>query len=135
MVSYEKLATVIENETGHGLTMKVGNPHRFVRLASVKRGENYTVRLCVDWTYQEFVLEDQSDAANKLYVNSDDCCDYERIVVKEADGVLYVETVARQHLHLLGGRDLDAPVQDRSPFMAENFMEKMSAWKFWVKAW
>lgn len=27
--------------------MKVGNPHCFVRLASVKKGEQYIVRLCL----------------------------------------------------------------------------------------
>jgi len=42
------------------------------------------MELGVDWTYQEFMLEDTRGAGKKLFVNSDDCCDYERITVKES---------------------------------------------------
>jgi hypothetical protein len=93
-----KVATVIANETGQGLTMKVGNRNCFVKLASVKNGSEYTMRLCVDWTYQEFLLEDNHNTGKKIFVNSDDCCDYERITVKQSEGVLIVETVPRQEL-------------------------------------
>jgi len=128
-----KVATVIENQTGQGLTMKVGNPHCFVRLASVKSGGDYTVRLCVDWTYQEFVLEGKSDAAKKLYVNSDDCCDYERMTVKESHGVFFVETVARQQQPLGGSEvEVDAAAPPPSPPMKQ---KKVLRWRFWVKAW
>lgn len=65
-----KVATVIANETGQGLTMKVGNRNGFVRYASVEEGGEYTMRLCVDWTYQEFLLEGSSNAGKKLFVNS-----------------------------------------------------------------
>jgi hypothetical protein len=75
-----KVATVIANETGQGLTMKVGNRNCFVKLASVKNGSEYTMRLRVDWTYQEFLLEDNHNTGKKIFVNSDDCCDYERIM-------------------------------------------------------
>lgn len=43
------------------------------------------MELCVDWTYQEFMLEDTRGAGKKLFVNSDDFCDYERITVKDAE--------------------------------------------------
>jgi hypothetical protein len=71
---------VIANETGQGLTMKVGNRNCFVKLASVKNCSEYTMRLCVDWTYQEFLLEDNHNTGKKIFVNSDDCYDYERIM-------------------------------------------------------
>lgn len=138
--SREKLATVIENATGQGLTMKVGNPQCFVRLASVKKGQRHTVRLCVDWTYQEFLLQGQADAAMTLSVTSDDCCDYERITVKEAHGKFFVDTVARKLA--FGGPTAEirneedeavgvAAITTTLPLKTETTMFR---WRFWGKA-
>jgi hypothetical protein len=91
-----KLTTMIVNATEQPLTMKAGNRNCFFRLASVKKGGEYAMQLCMDWTYQEFVLEDKSGAGRKLFVNSDDCCDYERITVTECDGKLVVARVPRK---------------------------------------
>ncbi|KAG0607389.1 hypothetical protein M758_8G024300 [Ceratodon purpureus] len=91
-----KVRTMIVNATEQPLTMKVGNRNCFFRLASVKKGGEYAMELCMDWTYQEFMLEDKSDSGRKLFVNSDDCCDYERITVTESDGKLLVVRVPRK---------------------------------------
>jgi len=132
MARDNKLETVIENATEHGLTMKVGNPQCFVRLASVKKGEHYTVRLCLDWTYQEFVLEGKSDAAMQYFVSSDDCCDYERITVKEAQpGVFVTETVARKQA--FGGREEADDAAAQTPPSLSLKKETMFRWRFWVK--
>ncbi|KAG0583254.1 hypothetical protein M758_3G122700 [Ceratodon purpureus] len=116
-----KVATVIANGTGQGLTMKVGNRNCFVKLASVEEGGEYTMRLCVDWTYQEFLLEDNRNTGKKLFVNSDDCCDYERITVKESDGVFVVETVPRKQF-----------VSETEESDAVQKKPEKSSWKFWM---
>jgi len=93
------VTTMIVNETQQPLTMKVGNRNHFFRLARVKIGGEYAMEICVDWTYQEFMLEDKRGAGKKLFVNSDDCCDYERITVKESgdsDGKLLGIKVPRK---------------------------------------
>lgn len=128
-----KLETVIANATEQGLTMKVGNPQCFVRLASVKKGEHYTVRLCLDWTYQEFVLEGKSDAAMKFLVSSDDCCDYERITMKELQpGVFVAETVARKQA--FGGREEAEDAASQTPQSVSPLKkESLFRWRFWVK--
>jgi hypothetical protein len=121
-----KVATVIVNETGQGLTMKVGSRDCFVRIASVEEGGEYTMRHCVDWTYQEFVLEDPSDPGRKLFVNSDDCCDYERITVKECAGVLSAETVPRHEIWDTGGCQLAVAEHTATAAKREKF-----SWRCW----
>ena len=94
----DKLTTMIVNGTEHDLLMKVGNRNCFVPLAVVKKRRHHAMELCLNWTYQEFLLEENnSDAARKrLFVNSDDCCDFERITVKESDGKFVVDRVPRK---------------------------------------
>lgn len=99
----EKLTTLFVNETEHDLIMKVGNRSSFVPVAEVKRGRQHALRLCMNWTYQEFSLEAFSNCklgdveGKKLFVNSDDCCDYERITIKESEaGQFVVDRVARK---------------------------------------
>ncbi|KAG0586073.1 hypothetical protein KC19_2G061700 [Ceratodon purpureus] len=114
-----KLATVIANETGQRLTMKMGDRNCFVRTASVRDGREYTMRLCMDWTYQEFVLEADGDPGRKLVVNSDDCCDYERITVKESDGVYAVHIVPRKTF--CETEELDTAVATKETFWRRFF--------------
>ena len=121
-----KVATVLVNKTGHRLTMKVGNRNCFVILATVEDGGEYTMRLCVDWTYQEFLLEDNSNAGKKLFINSDDCCDCERITVKEANGVFVAETIPRKELL----SETEHAVQDNQT-LSEKPPEKCR-WRFWI---
>jgi hypothetical protein len=78
-----KMTTVIVNATKQGLTMKVGNHNCHAKLTSVKVGGEYQMQVDVNWTYQEFVLQDKCDAENQVLINSDDCCDYEYITIKE----------------------------------------------------
>ena len=78
-----KVTTVIVNDTEHGLTMKVGNRNCYARLTSVKKGGEYKMQIDVNWTYQEFLVQDKCNQANQLFINSDDCCDYERITIKD----------------------------------------------------
>jgi hypothetical protein len=95
----DKLTTMIVNKTGHDLIMKVGNRNCFVPLAVVKKRCHHAMELCMNWTYQEFLLEEKilNDVVGKrLFVNSDDCCDYERITIKEADGKFIVDRVPRK---------------------------------------
>lgn len=93
-----KVTTMIVNETEQPLRMKVGGRNCFCRLASVKIGGEYAMELCMDWTYQEFMVEGTSDARKRLFVNSDECCDYERITIKESDGKLLVVRVPRKRV-------------------------------------
>ncbi|KAG0579866.1 hypothetical protein M758_4G131200 [Ceratodon purpureus] len=98
----EKLTTMIVNETGHDLVMKVGNRNCFVPLAIVKKRCQHAMELCMNWTYQEFLLETKNlndVVGKKLFVNSDDCCDYERITVKESDGKFVVDRVPRKQFN------------------------------------
>ena len=92
------MTTVIVNDTKQGLTMKVGNRHCYARLTSIKVGGEYQLLVDVNWTYREFLLQDKTDARNQLFINSDDCCDYERIIVKEIDGKFGVERDLRKRL-------------------------------------
>lgn len=99
----DTLTTMIVNDTAHDLIMKVGNRNCFVPLAVVKRGCHHAMELCMNWTYQEFLLEqkntDYSDR-KKLFVNSDDCCDYERITIKESSeaGKFVADRVPRKQV-------------------------------------
>lgn len=114
----DKLTTMIVNDTEHDLIMKVGNRNCFVPLAVVKRGCQHAMELCMNWTYQEFLLEQKySDAElKKLFVNSDDCCDYERITVKESDGKFIVDRVPRKQVKA-----------------EEKTVQKWSfSWRFWL---
>lgn len=85
----------------------------------MKTGGEYAMELCSDWTYQEFMLEDKSDAGKKLFVNSDDCCDYERITVKESDGKLLVVRVPR--------KQCNACAQEQTAGKKGKF-----TWRFWL---
>jgi hypothetical protein len=92
-----RVTTVIVNQTAQGMVMKVGNRHSFVRLTSVKASGSYWMKFDVNWTHQEFMLEGKSDSSNKLFLDSDDCCDYERIVIKEtSDGGMDLVRIPRQ---------------------------------------
>jgi hypothetical protein len=92
-----KVTTVIVNATKQGLTMKVGNRQCFARLTSVKVGGEYRMQLDVNWTYQEFLVQDKSHAHRPLFLNSDDCCDYERITITESgDGKFDIQKDLRE---------------------------------------
>ena len=93
------MTTVIVNDTKHGLTMKVGSRNCYVKLASFKVGSEYRLEVDYNWTYQEFLLEDKCNAANRLYLSSDDCFDCERITIREMpDGKLAMYTLLRSQL-------------------------------------
>lgn len=131
-----KVTTVIVNATKQGLTMKVGNRHCYAKLTSVKEGAEYRMQIDVNWTYQEFVLQDKSDAGKQLFINSDDCCDYERITVQElADGRLHVHTQLREQFR--GHEPCSAiPEDDDSPATAHIPDQKLHlitrSWKAWL---
>ena len=105
--------------------MKVGNRNCFVRIASVEDGGEYTMRLCMDWTYQEFVLEGSSNPRKRVFVSSDDCCDYERMTVKECDGAFSVATVARKEFRETEQSDT---AMDEHITIAK---KGNSCWRFW----
>jgi hypothetical protein len=84
-----KVTTVIVNATKQGLMMKVGNRNCYAKLTNVKVGGKYECRSCeLD---QEFVLQDKHDVENQVLINSNDCCDYERITIKEINGKFDVQ--------------------------------------------
>lgn len=91
--------TVIANETEQVLTMKlVGTSNQrlyFVDYATVDRGGEHTMIVDYNDTYQEFFLGVDTRGKN-LILNSDECCDYKRITIKEANGEFDVETEARE---------------------------------------
>lgn len=126
-----KLTTVIVNQTKHRLIIKVGSHRQWARLASMKAGGEYKMQVDVNWTYQEFVLE--VDSTMKLSVNSDDCCDYERITVTETDGKLDALREPRQQS--VGTNSLavvDESTTRRSPPL--NIIHNLlanSSWKIW----
>jgi hypothetical protein len=115
-----KVTTVIVNDTKHGLTMKVGNRNCYARLTSVKRGGEYKLQIDVNWTYQEFLVQDKSDRANQLVINSDDCCEYERITIKEVNGKFDVQ------------RDLRKQVRTSSTAKEGSSTGTISSWKLWL---
>lgn len=99
-----KLITAIINRTGQALVLKVGAQNRFAKLATAKVGGEHKVEIDVNWTYQEFLLETATTGATitKVIVNSDDCCDFERITVTESEGKLRVEKLILVNASLNG---------------------------------
>lgn len=90
------VTTVIVNASHEALTMKVGSRHCYAKLTSFKVGDEYRLELDVNWAYQEFLVQGKSDAANRLFLSSDDCCDCERITIEEKpDGKLAMHTLLR----------------------------------------
>lgn len=92
--------TVIANETEQVLTMKLvgtSNQQRYsVDYATVDRGGEHTMIVDYNDTYQEFLLLGVDCKGKNLILNSDECCDYKRITIKEANGEFDVETEARE---------------------------------------
>jgi hypothetical protein len=116
-----KVTTVIVNATKQGITMKVGNRQCYAKLTSVKVGGEYKMQMDVNWTYQEFLLQDKTDAHNQLFISSDDCCDYERITITEnIDGTFDVQ------------RDLREQFRTGSSAVPEERLAKRSPWKVWL---
>lgn len=129
-----KLATVIVNESKNGLTMKVGNHHHFARLTSVKLGGEVNMQVDLNWTYQEFLLEDKTDAAKKVFVNSDDCCDYERITITEVNGKLDFVTVPRHQPRGVRAAYDQVAVVEVARSRRLNIIKSLlanSSWKMW----
>ena len=92
--------TVIANETEQVLTMKLvgtSNQQRYsVDYATVDRGGEHTMIVDYNDTYQEFLVLGVDCKGKNLILNSDECCDYKRITIKEANGEFDVETEARE---------------------------------------
>jgi hypothetical protein len=126
-----KLTTVIVNNSGTGLIMKVGNHHHFARLASVKQGGEFKMQVDLNWTYQEFLLEDAADAAKKLTVNSDDCCDFKRITVTEVDGKLDVVRVPRHQQSADAALAVAEAEKASRPLNVIHSLLANSSWKIW----
>jgi hypothetical protein len=116
-----KVTTVIVNDTKHGLTMKVGNRNCYTRLTSVKVGGEYQMQLDVNWTYREFLVQDQTDRAKQLFINSDDCCDYERITIKDIDGAFGVHRELREQFRTSSGAEEGSGSTGAT-----------SSWKLWL---
>ncbi|KAG0567432.1 hypothetical protein M758_7G143700 [Ceratodon purpureus] len=125
-----KVTTVIVNDTKHGLTMKVGNRNCYARLTSVKEGGEYKMQIDVNWTYQEFLVQDKTDQANKVYINSDDCCDYERITIKEVDGKLDVQRQLREQFRT--GSSVIEESGTKLSVIDESGTSTISSWKSWL---
>ncbi|KAG0608292.1 hypothetical protein M758_8G094700 [Ceratodon purpureus] len=121
-----KVTTVIVNDTNHGLTMKVGNRNCYARLTSVKKGGQYKMQTDVNWTYQEFLVQDKSNHANQLFINSDDCCDYERITIKEVDGKFDVQRDLRKQFLT----SCDPAIKGTSA--SEEICGTIRSWKLWL---
>ncbi|KAG0564706.1 hypothetical protein KC19_8G132500 [Ceratodon purpureus] len=103
-----KVTTVIVNSTKHGLTMKVGNRQCYAKLTSFKVGGEYKMQLDVNWTYQEFLVQDKFHSRNRVFINSDDCCNYERITIMEtADGRFDMQRELREQF-----RTSCTPIED-----------------------
>ncbi|KAG0605735.1 hypothetical protein M758_9G084000 [Ceratodon purpureus] len=115
-----KVTTVIVNNTKHGLTMKVGNRQCYARLTSVKVGGEYKMQLDVNWTYQEFMVQDKARSHNQVFINSDDCCDYERITIQELDGKFNVQ------------KDLRGQFRSSCSAVEEESSGLISTWKSWL---
>lgn len=129
-----KLTTVIVNQTKHGLIIKVGTHRQLARLASFKAGGEYKMLVDLNWTYQEFVLEGCADATMKLSVNSDDCCDYQRITVTEADGKLDALREPRQQSVDTNSHAVVEAAATTSRRPALNIIHNLlpnSSWKIW----
>ena len=121
-----KVSTVIANRTGEVLILKVGNQNCLAKLGTIAVGGEHKVDLDVNWTYQEFSLEQfKQGVTKKIVVSSDDCCDFERLTVTESRGEFQVDKVAR-------GQKSDAPhdvplISNWSSF----FTWPKLSWRFW----
>jgi VCBS repeat-containing protein len=124
-----KLTTAIINRTEQALILRVGNQNCFAKLATVGVGGQHKVEIDVNWTYQEFSLEPAAQLTTgatlqKLIVNSDDCCDFERITVTQSGGTLQADKIPRGKLH---GADGEPCITWRSYFS----WPKLN-WRFWL---
>nr|PNR34425.1 hypothetical protein PHYPA_024242 [Physcomitrium patens] len=118
-----KVTTVVTNQTTHGYTMMVVNRNHYSTLVTLNVGDEYRMRLDVNWTYQEFCLENQDDAAKRFFISSDECCDYESITIEESDGGINVTKVARKHY----GADSAQQQQQE-----EEQKSTSKCWRFWL---
>lgn len=96
----EELKTVIENKTKCDLEIKLFTRNGLVPVGVVKFGSRHTLKHCLSWTFQDYVVETKHAAQEKrlkVTIDSDICCDYERIIVKESvEGKLVVDKEARK---------------------------------------
>lgn len=95
IMACSKLTTVIQNLTNHVLILSVGSPRSSVKLADLQIGGEYKIKVDINWTYQEFMLKAGEDVQT-VVINSDDCVDFERIVVSNIDGRLEVQGIPRK---------------------------------------
>jgi hypothetical protein len=121
-----KLITAIINRTEQALILKVGNQNCFAKLATVGVGGQHKVEIDVNWTYQEFSLEPATAGATlqKIVVNSDDCCDFERITITESGGKFQVDKIPRGQVN---ASDSGLFNTRRSYFSWPKFN-----WRFWL---
>ena len=86
----------------------------------------HKVEIDVNWTYQEFCLEPAITGAaqQKIIVNSDDCCDFERITITESAGIFQVDKTPRGQAHSSVG----------APFITwtSYFSWPKLNWRFWL---
>jgi hypothetical protein len=94
-----KVQTVIVNHTQVELVLRVGSQNCSAELARIVVGGEHKIELDVNWTYQEFSLVPKGLAVKKIILDSDDCCDYERITVTISGGTLQLDKVARGQIN------------------------------------
>ena len=88
-------STEIINRTSKALDMQVGNCRYFIKLTTVDKNESYTVHVDYNDTYMEYLLAADGAAGKALIVNSDECVDNKKIIIREVDGELKVEMEPR----------------------------------------
>jgi len=87
-------STEIINRTTRDMDIEVGNCRYFVKLTTVAKNQSYTVHMDYNDTYREFSLG--GDAAGKsVIVNSDECVDNKKIIIREVDGEFEVDMEPR----------------------------------------
>lgn len=102
----ELLKTVVENKTEYDLSILLCVRDGLVPKAEVKQSRRLNLWHSLHYTFQDYVVEPKhgtTDSRLKVSLNSDICCDYERIVVKVSiRGELVVDKEARQPWSLWG---------------------------------
>lgn len=135
-MAISKVKTTIVNRTKYPVVLRVGHQNCFAKLATIEVGGKHTIEIDVHWTYQEFALEPVTSGATalmKIIVNSDDCCDYERLTVTESGGKFQVDKVARAHFNYgTDGRHPEVRRGWESYFTWLSNWPKFN-WRFWLR--
>lgn len=109
LISYAMTSsrTVIINNTQYDLSVKAGVQRYHLDFAKIGSGSKHTMVVDYHDTYQEFRIVSEGTGM-EIVVTSDDCCDYKRITISEANGKFKLHREPRTH-HVPDEQTVAAP--------------------------